>query len=73
MKCYELTACKILEKAIGTKYEYIKSLGKHLGKISSCACINDAILQLYVPATLASHFNKALPISIRVESYNTIN
>lgn len=69
MKYYRLTAYKILEKAIGTKYENIKSLGKHLGKISSCACIKDASRQLCVPETSASHFNKALPISKRVESY----
>jgi len=70
IKYFRLTAFKILEKAIGIKYEYIKSLGKHLGKISNCVCINNASLQLCVPATSASHFNKALPISIKEESYN---
>lgn len=62
----KLTACKILEKAIGTKYVYMKSLEKHLGKISSCACIRDANLQLCVLAISASHFNKALLISAEI-------
>lgn len=64
----KLTACNILKKAIGTKYEYIKSLGKYLGNISSCECIEDTNLQLCVAAISDSHFNRALPISITVES-----